>query len=96
MERKKRRTRHCRREKKAELLDVVLDAAEQCGYPKNADYNSGDQEGFGYFQVTQKMVDGWSTAKALRASVKRPNLSLEINAHTLGILTDGSGNRRKV
>ena len=75
---------------KAELLDVVLDAAEQCGYPKNADYNSGEQEGFGYFQVTQKNGRRWSTAKAfLEPALKRPNLSLEINAHTLGILTDG-------
>ena len=42
---------------KAELLDVVLDAAEQCGYPKNADYNSGEQEGFGDFRLVKKMVD---------------------------------------
>ncbi|GIR53247.1 MAG: hypothetical protein CM15mP62_07180 [Rhodospirillaceae bacterium] len=39
---------------KAELLDVVLDAAEQCGYPKNADYNSGDQEGFWLFSGYSK------------------------------------------
>jgi choline dehydrogenase len=37
-----------------ELLDAIMDAAEESGYPKNPDYNSGDQEGFGYFQVTQK------------------------------------------
>ena len=74
---------------KAKLLDVVMDAAEQSGYPKNADYNSGDQEGFGYFQVTQKNGKRWSTSKAfLEPALKRRNLSLEINSHTLRILTD--------
>ena len=74
---------------KAKLLDVVMDAAEQSGYPKNSDYNSGDQEGFGYFQVTQKNGKRWSTSKAfLEPALKRRNLSLEINSHTLRILTD--------
>ena len=35
-------------------LDKVIEAAKSCGYPHNADYNSGDQDGFGYYQVTQK------------------------------------------
>ena len=76
---------------KAELLDVVMDAAEETGYPKNSDYNSGNQEGFGYFQVTQQNGKRWSTAKAfLEPVLKRPNLHLEINAHVLKINTVGS------
>ncbi|MBH68861.1 MAG: choline dehydrogenase [Rhodospirillaceae bacterium] len=75
---------------KAELLDVVMDAAEECGFPKNPDYNSGEQEGFGYFQVTQKNGRRWSTAKAfLEPALSRRNLRLEINAHTLKVLFDG-------
>ena len=75
---------------RAGLLDVVMDAAEQCGYPKNPDYNSGDQEGFGYFQVTQKDGRRWSTARAfLEPALRRPNLGLEINAHTTGVLLEG-------
>ena len=71
---------------RAELLDAIIDAAEETGYPKNPDYNSGDQEGFGYFQVTQKNGRRWSTAKAfLEPALKRSNLHLEINAHTLKI-----------
>jgi choline dehydrogenase len=72
-----------------ELLDAIMDAAEESGYPKNPDYNSGDQEGFGYFQVTQRKGRRWSTAKAfLEPALKRSNLRLEIKAHTLKILIE--------
>ena len=76
---------------RAELLDAIIDAAEQCGYPRNVDYNSGDQEGFGYFQVTQKNGRRWSTAKAfLEPAMGRPNLHLEINAHTTKVILEGT------
>jgi choline dehydrogenase len=76
---------------RAELLDAIMDAAEQCGYPKNVDYNSGDQEGFGYFQVTQKNGRRWSTAKAfLEPAMTRSNLHLEIKAHTTKVILEGS------
>ena len=42
---------------KVELLDVVLDAAEQCGYPKNATITAANR-GFGYFQVTRTVDAG--------------------------------------
>ena len=35
---------------KAEVLDAIIDAAEECGYPRNPDYNSGDQEGLRGFR----------------------------------------------
>ena len=76
---------------RAEVLDAIMDAAEQCGYPKNPDYNSGNQEGFGYFQVTQKDGRRWSTAKAfLEPALPRPNLDLEINAHTTAVILEGT------
>ncbi len=75
---------------RAELLDRIIDAAEQRGYPKNPDYNSGNQEGFGYFQVTMKNGRRWSTKKAfLEPAMSRPNLTLEIEAHTTGLLLEG-------
>ena len=43
--------------------DAFIDAAEACGYPKNKDYNNGNQEGFGYFQVTMKNGKRQSTAR---------------------------------
>ncbi len=76
---------------RAEVLDAIMDAAEECGYPKNPDYNSGNQEGFGYFQVTQKNGRRWSTAKAfLEPALTRPNLDLEINAHTTAVILEGT------
>ena len=75
---------------RAELLDAVMDAAEACGYPKNPDYNSGDQNGFGYFQVTQKNGRRWSAAKAyLEPAMRRPNLHVETGAHTTGVSLEG-------
>ncbi|MCB1744436.1 MAG: GMC family oxidoreductase N-terminal domain-containing protein, partial [Gammaproteobacteria bacterium] len=38
---------------RSELCDAFIDAAVDLGYPRNRDYNDGDQEGFGYYQVTQ-------------------------------------------
>ena len=37
-----------------EVLDAFCDAAVQTGIPRTADFNGGDNEGVGYFQVTQK------------------------------------------
>jgi choline dehydrogenase len=73
-----------------ELLDAFIDAGEQAGYPRNPDYNGKDQEGFGYYQVTQKAGRRWSTAKAyLEPALKRPNLHLETDAHTTRLLFEG-------
>lgn len=73
-----------------ELLDAWVDAGEQAGYPRNPDYNGADQEGFGYYQVTQKKGRRWSTAKAyLEPALNRPNLTLEMEAMTTRLLFEG-------
>lgn len=73
-----------------ELLDAWIDAGEQAGYPRNPDYNGADQEGFGYYQVTQKKGRRWSTAKAyLEPALNRPNLTLEMEAMTTRLLFEG-------
>ena len=73
-----------------ELLDAWIDAGEQAGYPRNPDYNGQDQEGFGYYQVTQKAGRRWSAAKAyLAPALKRPNVSLEMEAHVTRLLFEG-------
>lgn len=75
---------------KHELLDAWIDAAEEAGYPRNPDYNGQDQEGFGYYQVTQKAGRRWSAAKAyLAPALKRPNVSLEMEAHVTRLLFEG-------
>ena len=75
---------------RAELLDAFIDAAVAEGYPRNKDYNNGHQEGFGYFQVTQKGGERWSTARGfLDPARNRPNLRIETNAYTTKIILDG-------
>jgi choline dehydrogenase-like flavoprotein len=62
------------------VLDAVRDAAEQMGIRKIADFNTGDNEGVGYFHVNQKRGRRWSSARGfLKPALRRPNLRLEKN-----------------
>ena len=73
-----------------ELLDAVIDSAENLGYARNPDYNGAEQDGFGYFQVTQKRGRRDSTAAAFLHPIKdRPNLTVQTGAHTKKVLFDG-------
>jgi len=75
---------------RAELCDAFLDAAEGSGFPRNKDYNNGDQEGFGYFQVTMKDGKRQSAARAFLDPVRsRPNLTIETGALVDRVLLDG-------
>jgi choline dehydrogenase len=60
-----------------EILHAFREAAAETGIPKTEDFNRGDNEGCGYFQVNQKSGVRWSSAKAfLRPAMKRPNLTV--------------------
>jgi choline dehydrogenase-like flavoprotein len=60
------------------ILDTVADAAEQMGIRKIADFNTGDNEGIGYFHVNQKRGRRWSSARGfLKPALRRDNLHLE-------------------
>lgn len=73
-----------------ELVQAFIEAGTQAGFPYNPDYNGGSQEGFGYYQVTQKKGRRWSAADAyLRRAERRPNLSVRINAHVTRLILDG-------
>ena len=59
------------------LLDAFREAADQSGIPPTDDFNRGDNEGCGYFQVNQKAGRRWSAASAfLKPALKRKNLTL--------------------
>ncbi len=74
-----------------ELLDAVVETAEGLGYPRNPDYNGAEQDGFGYYQVTQKDGRRNSTAVAfLNPARNRPNLHVETDAHAKRITFDGT------
>ena len=71
------------------ILDSFRDAAEELGIPKTDDFNSGDNEGSGYFEVNQKGGLRWNTTKAfLRPAMKRKNLRVITNAETSHILLE--------
>jgi choline dehydrogenase-like flavoprotein len=62
------------------VLDAVGEAAHQMGIRKVPDFNTGDNEGIGYFHVNQKRGRRWSSARGfLKPALSRPNLRLETN-----------------
>ena len=55
-----------------EILDAWREAAEQCGIPKIAEFNRGDNFGNAYFQMNQRRGRRWSATKGfLRPVLKR-------------------------
>ncbi len=61
-----------------DVLDAVADAASEMGIRRTADFNTGDNEGIGYFHVNQKRGRRWSSARGfLKPVLNRPNLRLE-------------------
>ena len=72
------------------LCDAFIDAAEASGFPRNKDYNNGNQEGFGYYQVTMKNGKRMSTARAfLDPARSRPNLGIETDALVQNVILEG-------
>jgi choline dehydrogenase len=61
-----------------DILDAFREAAAQTGIPKTDDFNRGDNEGCGYFEVNQRSGIRWNTAKAFLRSVKGRHGNLEI------------------
>lgn len=59
------------------LSHTFLKAAQEAGYPLNSDFNGAQQEGFGYYQLTQKDGKRCSAAVAfLKPVMNRPNLTV--------------------
>jgi len=65
-----------------DILDAFAQAAQQAGIPATDDFNTGSNEGVGYFEVNQKNGWRWNTAKAfLRPTCYgRPNFEMWTNA----------------
>ncbi|MBA8879523.1 GMC family oxidoreductase N-terminal domain-containing protein [Phyllobacterium myrsinacearum] len=72
------------------ILDAFRDAAEELGIKKTDDFNAGDNEGSGYFEVNQRGGIRWNTTKAfLRPALKRSNLRLLTAAEVERMEFDG-------
>ena len=60
-----------------DILDAFAQAAQQAGVPATADFNTGNNEGVGYFEVNQKAGWRWNASKAfLRPVQQRRNLTV--------------------
>lgn len=72
------------------LSQVFLDAAQQAGHPRNDDFNGATQEGFGWYQVTQRDGRRCSSAVAYLHPVRaRPNLRVITRATATRLVFEG-------
>ena len=72
------------------IVDAFIDAGVECGYERNPDYNGSSNEGFGYYQVTQKNGQRVSAADAfLHPISQRGNVTIITNAKAKRLLFDG-------
>ncbi len=73
-----------------EILDAFRRAAAEAGIPPTDDFNRGDNNGCGYFEVNQKRGVRWNASKAfLRPVMARPNLTIWTEAHVSRLRFDG-------
>ena len=72
------------------LLDAFRDAAEELGIRRTDDFNRGDNEGSGYFEVNQRGGVRWNTSKAfLRPVLGRRNLRVLTGAEVESLTLEG-------
>jgi choline dehydrogenase len=77
-----------------DLLDAFALAAQEAGLPASSDFNTGNNEGVGYFEVNQKAGWRWNASKAfLRPIAQRRNLTVwtETRVKRLTLARDASG-----
>jgi choline dehydrogenase len=73
-----------------ELMEAIIHAANELGIPTNRNFNSGKQEGVGYYELFTK--NGWRSSSAtayLRPAERRANLRVETDAYATQILLSG-------
>jgi choline dehydrogenase len=71
------------------LSRAFVAAAIEAGLPRNDDFNGAEQEGVGFYEVTQRGGRRWSAADAyLRPALRRPNLTVLTGAHATRVLIE--------
>ncbi len=73
-----------------DVLDAFALAAQQAGIPATDDFNGGNNEGVGYFEVNQKSGWRWNTAQAFvrPTCYGRPNFELWTSAQVSRLQID--------
>ncbi len=75
---------------KNELFEAFIAACEAAGIKRNDDFNGADQEGVGYFQLTNRNGRRCSSAVAyLKPARSRPNLTIITNAQVESLILQG-------
>ena len=78
-----------------DVLDAFAAAAQQAGIPPTSDFNRGDNEGVGYFEVNQRRGWRWNAVKAFLAPVRRrANLTVWTGASVRRLLLDTGADGR--
>ncbi|MEM9221602.1 MAG: GMC family oxidoreductase N-terminal domain-containing protein [Pseudomonadota bacterium] len=72
------------------LTDAFIDGARHVGIQPTVDFNAGEQNGAGYYQITTQNGRRASAARAfLSGAQKRPNLKIETDALVHRLVFDG-------
>jgi len=72
-----------------DILDAFAQAAQQAGIPHSEDFNRGDNEGVGYFQVNQRRGTRWNATRGfLHPVLDRDNLQVWTGAHISRVLLE--------
>jgi choline dehydrogenase len=73
-----------------DVLDAFAAAAQEAGIPATDDFNRGNNEGVGYFEVNQKNGWRWNAAKAFvrPTCYGRPNFELWTTAQVTRLLVE--------
>ena len=75
---------------KHELMEAIIRGAEELGVPRTADFNGGNEEGVGYYQLFTRR--GWRVSSAvayLKPARGRANLRVETEAHATKLILEG-------
>ncbi|HVB45718.1 MAG TPA: GMC family oxidoreductase N-terminal domain-containing protein [Streptosporangiaceae bacterium] len=74
---------------KSPATAAFVQAAENAGAVANADFNGANQEGVGFYQLTQKDGRRWSAADAyLHPAAGRPNLTIQTDALATSVMIE--------
>jgi len=77
-------------EAKHELVETIIKGAAELGVPRTTDFNGGNSEGVGYYQLFTRKGLRCSTAVAyLRPAESRANLRVEVNAQATSLILEG-------
>jgi choline dehydrogenase len=75
---------------KSAMTTAFVEAAREWGMPANDDFNGAEQDGAGFYQLTQRSGRRWSAADAyLHPAAGRANLTVQTDSLVTGVEFEG-------